>query len=135
MFSWESDFEDAVRTASVYSRKLKALRRMMENGKVSGRTVEFLQREFNDYVKAIEARKQTLLERLGNRLREVQQLIELLERLMAENEMRHSVGEVPDEKYNKIAVALSSAFEESMKEHESLKEAISILARLPELTD
>ncbi len=132
MFSWESDFEDAVKTISVYSRRLKALRRMVEAGKVSGKTVEFLQREFENYVKAIEARRQVLLEKLENRMKEVQQ-IDIMEKLMAENEMRHSAGETPDEKYSRMAVALDNALEESKKEYESLREATSILAKLPEL--
>jgi len=133
MFSWESDFEDALKTINVYSRKLRALRKMVETGKVSGRTVEFLQRELEDYVKAVETRRQTILEKLENRMKEVQQQIDVIEKLVAENEMRHSAGETPDEKYSGMAVALNDALEESRNEYESLREATSILAKLPEL--
>jgi hypothetical protein len=77
MFSWESDFEDAVKTISVYSRKLQALRSLMESRGISGGTAGFLQKELENYVKAIEARRQKLMERLETRLREVQQQVEV----------------------------------------------------------
>ncbi|MEM2487624.1 MAG: hypothetical protein QXR44_03425 [Thermoproteota archaeon] len=54
---------------------------------------------------------------------------------MAENELRHSAGEFPDEKYSRIAIALSNALEEGRKEHENLREAMLILAKPSELID
>jgi chromosome segregation ATPase len=134
MFSWESDFEDAVKTISVYSRKLQALRSLMESRGISGRTAGFLQKELENYVKAIEARRQTLMERLETRLREVQQQVEVFEKLVAENEIKHSAREIAEDKYTKIAAALNNALEESRNEYESLREAITILAKLPEQT-
>lgn len=133
MFSWESDFEEAVKTINIYSKKLQTLRTLRESGKISDKTAEFLQREFDNYVKAIEARKQTVMERLETRLREVQQQIEIIEKLVANNEVRYSAQEVTEDKYNKIATALNYALEESRNEYESLREAITILAKLPEL--
>jgi chromosome segregation ATPase len=90
-------------------------------------------KEFENYVKAIEAKKQTVLEKLENRMKEVQQQIDVIEKLMANNEIRYSAQEIADERYNKIATALSYAMEESKNEYESLKEAIAILEKLPDL--
>ncbi len=133
MFSWESDFEEAVKTINIYSKKLQTLKTLRESGKISDRTAEFLQREFDNYVKAIEARKQTVLERLETRLREVQQQIDIIEKLLANNEVRFSAQEITEDRYTKIATALNYALEESRNEYESLREAIAILSRLPEL--
>jgi uncharacterized protein (UPF0147 family) len=134
MFSWESDFEEAVKIISVYSKKLQALRNLRESGKISGRTVDFLQKELENYVKAIEVRRQIVMERLETRLREVQQQVEIFEKLVADNEIKYSVREIAEDKYTKIATALNNALEESRNEYESLREAITILAKLPELT-
>lgn len=133
MFSWESDFEEAVKTINIYSKKIQTLKTLRESGKISDRTAEFLQREFDNYVKAIEARKQTVLERLETRLKEVQQQMEVIEKLLANNEVRFSAQEIAEDRYTKIATALNYALEESRNEYESLREAIAILSRLPEL--
>ncbi|MBO3800208.1 MAG: CdvA-like protein [Candidatus Brockarchaeota archaeon] len=133
MFSWESDFEEAVKTINIYSKKLQTLKTLKESGKVSDRTAEFLQKEFDNYVKAIEARKQTVLERLEVRIKEVQQQIDIIEKLLANNEVRFSAQEITEDRYTKIATALNYALEESRNEYESLREAIAILSRLPEL--
>lgn len=133
MFSWESDFEEAVKTINIYSKKLQTLRTLRESGKISDRTSDFLQREFDNYVKAIEARKQTVMERLETRLREVQQQIEIIEKLIANSEVRYSAQEITEDRYTKITTALTYALEESRNEYESLREAITILAKLPEL--
>jgi chromosome segregation ATPase len=133
MFSWESDFEEAVKTINIYSKKLQTLKTLRESGKISDRTAEFLQKEFDNYVKAIESRKQTLMEKLETRLREVQQQIEIIEKLLANNEIRLSAQEISEDKYTKVATALNYALEESRNEYESLREAIAILSRLPEL--
>ncbi|MEM2584655.1 MAG: CdvA-like protein, partial [Thermoproteota archaeon] len=109
------------------------LKTLRESGKISDRTAEFLQREFDNYVKAIEARKQTVLERLETRLKEVQQQMEIIEKLLANNEIRFSAQEIAEDRYTKIATALNYALEESRNEYESLREAIAILSRLPEL--
>jgi phosphopantetheine adenylyltransferase len=105
----------------------------MESRGISGRTAGFLQKELENYVKAIEARRQMLMERLETRLREVQQ-VEVFEKLVAENEIKHSAREIAEDKYTKIAAALNNALEESRNEYESLREAITILAKLPEQT-
>jgi chromosome segregation ATPase len=133
MFSWESDFEEAVKTINIYSKKLQTLKTLRESGKISDRTAEFLQKEFDNYVKAIEARKQTVLERLETRLKEVQQQIDIIEKLLANTEVRFSAQEITEDKYTKVATALNYALEESRNEYESLREAIAILSRLPEL--
>ncbi|MEM2940713.1 MAG: CdvA-like protein [Thermoproteota archaeon] len=133
MFSWESDFEEAVKTINIYSKKLQTLRTLRESGKISDKTADFLQREFDNYVKAIEARKQTVMERLETRLREVQQQIDVIEKLIANNEVRYSAQEITEDKYTKIGTALNYALEESRNEYESLREAITILTKLPEL--
>ncbi|MBO3839775.1 MAG: CdvA-like protein [Thermoproteota archaeon] len=133
MFSWESDFEEAVKTINIYSKKIQTLKTLRESGKISDRIAEFLQREFDNYVKAIEARKQTVLERLETRLKEVQQQMEIIEKLLANNEIRFSAQEIAEDRYTKIATALNYALEESRNEYESLREAIAILSRLPEL--
>jgi chromosome segregation ATPase len=133
MFSWESDFEEAVKTVNIYRKKLQTLKTMKETGKISDKTADFLTKEFENYVKAIEAKKQTVLEKLENRMKEVQQQIDVIEKLMANNEIRYSAQEIADERYNKIATALNYAMEESKNEYESLKEAIAILEKLPDL--
>jgi len=133
MFSWESDFEEAVKTINIYSKKIQTLKTLRERGKISEKTADFLQKEFENYVKAIEARKQTVLEKLEARLKEVQQQMEIIEKLIANNEIRFSAQEIPEDRYTKIATALNYAIEETRNEYESLREAISILNRLPEL--
>ncbi|MEM2344016.1 MAG: CdvA-like protein [Thermoproteota archaeon] len=133
MFSWESDFEEAVKTINIYSKKIQTLKTLRESGKISEKTAEFLQKEFDNYVKTIEARKQTVLEKLETRLKEVQQQMEVIEKLIANNEIRFSAQEISEDRYTKIATALNYALEETRNEYESLREAISILTRLPEL--
>ncbi|MBO3769655.1 MAG: CdvA-like protein [Candidatus Brockarchaeota archaeon] len=133
MFSWESDFEEAVKTINIYSKKIQTLKTLRESGKISEKTAEFLQKEFDNYVKTIEARKQTVLEKLETRLKEVQQQMEIIEKLIANNEIRFSAQEISEDRYTKIATALNYALEETRNEYESLREAISILTRLPEL--
>ncbi|MEM2247322.1 MAG: CdvA-like protein [Thermoproteota archaeon] len=133
MFSWESDFEEAVKTINIYSKKIQTLKTLRESGKISEKTAEFLQKEFDNYVKTIEARKQTVLEKLETRLKEVQQQMDVIEKLIANNEIRFSAQEISEDRYTKIATALNYALEETRNEYESLREAISILTRLPEL--
>ncbi|MGQ9478922.1 MAG: CdvA-like protein, partial [Thermoproteota archaeon] len=129
----ESDFEEAVKTINIYSKKIQTLKALRESGKISERTAEFLQREFENYVKAIESRKQIVRDKLETRLKEVQQQIEIIEKLMANNEVRYSAQEITEDRYSKIAAALNYAIEESKNEYESLREAIAILEKLPEL--
>lgn len=133
MFSWESDFEEAVKTINIYRKKIQTIKTMRETGKISDKTADFLQKEFESYLKTIEARKQALLEKLETRMNEVQQQMEVIEKLIANNEIRYSAQEVTEERYNKIATALNYAFEETKNELESLREAISILEKLPDL--
>ncbi|MCS7138868.1 MAG: CdvA-like protein, partial [Crenarchaeota archaeon] len=125
--------EEAVKTINIYSKKIQTLRSLKESGKISEKTADFLQKEFDNYVKTIEARKQTVLEKLENRIKEVQQQMEVIEKLIANNEIRFSAQEISEDRYTKIATALNYALEETRNEYESLREAISILTRLPEL--
>ncbi|MGQ9596421.1 MAG: CdvA-like protein [Thermoproteota archaeon] len=135
MFSWESDFEEAVKTINIYSKKIQTLKTLKETGRISDKTSDFLEAEFANYVKTLEARKRTVLERLENRAKEVQQQTEVIEKLLAINELKHSAQEITEERYNKIATALTYALEESKNEYESLREAMAILNKLPEMIE
>lgn len=62
-----------------------------------------------------------LLERLENRMKEIRQQIDIVEKLFTENEIRHSTGGTPNKKYSRMIVALNNALEESSNEYEASK--------------
>ncbi len=109
-------------------KKKQALDKLLDEGKVSQPTYDSFSNEVAGAIAEIEAKQNTLVEKMKTKISELEQQMKTLEFLLVNSEIRHVSGEIEDEVYDRECDVLSLGLEATRQELNEIKEAISDLS-------
>lgn len=135
LFSWKRSFEKISSEYETVLKKRQALNNLYSSGKISQSTFELFSREMDEALKEIEKQKNVLLERMAAKVKEVEEQIKVLERLLANYEIQHVGGEISEEEYQQEITLLSLGLENARKELNTIKETMDCLAGIPKTAE
>lgn len=127
LFSWRHSFERISSEHETILKKRQALSSLFNSGKISQSTFELFDREIEEALAEVEKQKRVLLERMASKVREVEEQIRILEKLLANYEIQHVSGEVDEETYQREIALLSIGLENARRELNAIKETMDKL--------
>jgi len=124
MISWKYSFETAVKELGMVKKKKQALDTLLNTGKISPSTYEYLSKEITDAISAIEADQKALTEKMTARANELEKQIKSLEMFLADLEIHNAAGEIDEQTYRHQGNAISLGLEATKQELNDIKEAL-----------
>jgi len=124
MISWKYSFETAVKELGMVKKKKQTLDSLLNSGKISSSTHEYLNKEITDAIAAIEADQKALTEKMTARANELEKQIKSLEMFLADLEIHNATGEIDEQTYRHQGNAISLGLEATKQELNDIKEAL-----------
>ncbi|MBX5321091.1 MAG: CdvA-like protein [Candidatus Bathyarchaeota archaeon] len=131
MISWKRSFERLSEEHWAVLKKKQALNSLFNSGKISQSTFDLFDKEMDEALAEIEAQKKALVDKMAAKMKEVEEQIRILERLLANFEIQHVSGEVEEETYQREISLLSTGLETARQELNAIKEAMDKLTSAP----
>jgi hypothetical protein len=128
MISWKHSFEGLNEEHEIAKKKKQALDNLLDTGRISQSTHDLFSMEIAGAIEEIEGRQKALLQKMNNKMVELEDQIRTLEVLLANFEIQHVTGEVDEQTYQREINVLSMGLETSKLELDSIKEAADELA-------
>lgn len=122
--TWKDLFEKIEAELDVNKRKKQALDSMQDMGRISQFVYECLNKELDQEVEEIEARRKSLTEKMSRKLNALEEQRIALEMFLANNEMAYVAGELNGEIYAKESNALDLGLEATRQELNWIKEVV-----------
>ncbi|MGB9853711.1 MAG: CdvA-like protein [Candidatus Bathyarchaeales archaeon] len=135
MASWRHYFDKMNEEYEVVMKKKQALNSLVNSGKISQSTFDLFDKEMNETIAEIERQKNTLLDKMNTKIKELEEHIKVLERLLANFEIQHVGGEIEEEVYQREIALLSIGLENARQELDSIKEAINKITNIPKVSE
>lgn len=132
---WRRSFEKLNREYETITKKRQALSSLLNSGRISQFTFDLFDKEMDEALAEIEKQKETLLNKMVVKTKEVEEQIRILERLLANYEIQRVGGEIEDEVYQREITLLSMGLENARKELDVIKEVMDKLAKTPQTTE
>jgi len=132
---WKKYLDKINEEYEVVMRKRQALGSLLTNGKISQSTFEMFNKEMDEAIAEIERQKRSILEKMSDKVKELEEHIRILEKMLANIEIQHVGGEISDEAYQQEMTLLTIGLENAKKELESIKETIEKLAASAKTTE
>ncbi|MGB9684293.1 MAG: CdvA-like protein [Candidatus Bathyarchaeales archaeon] len=132
MISWKRSFERLSEEHGAVLKKKQALNSLFNSGKISQSTFDLFDKEMDEALAEIEAQKKALVDKMAAKMKEVEEQIRILERLLANFEIQHVSGEVEEETYQREISLLSTGLETARQELNAIKEAMDKLTGSPQ---
>ena len=127
MISWKHSFKRLNEEYELTQKKKQALDSLYENGKISQATRDSFDNDINAVITEIEKQQNALLAKMQEKTQELESQITTLERLLANYEIQHVVGEIEEEMYQREITLISTGLESARHELNIIKEATSQL--------
>jgi len=124
MISWKYSFETALKELGMVKKKKQALDSLLNTGKISPSTHEYLSKEITDAIASIEADQKALTEKMTARANELEKQIKSLEMFLADLEIHNAAGEIDEQTYGHQGNAISLGLEATKQELNDIKEAL-----------
>lgn len=131
LISWKYSLDKINGELELARKKKQALDKLLEEGKVSQPTYESFNNEVAEAITEIEAKQNSLVEKMRAKISELEQQMKTLESLLVNSEIRHVSGEIEEEAYTRECNVLSLGLETTREELNEIKEAISNLSEQP----
>ncbi|MDH5450283.1 MAG: CdvA-like protein [Candidatus Bathyarchaeota archaeon] len=128
MISWKYSLEKINGELELAKKKKQALTKLLDEGKVSQPTYDSFTNEIAEAIAEIEAKQNTLVEKMRTKTNELEQQMKTLEFLLVNSEIRHVSGEIEEEAYGRECNVLSLGLETTRQELNEIKDAISNLS-------
>lgn len=135
MASWRHYFDKMNEEYEVVMKKKQALNSLVNSGKISQSTFDFFDKEMDETLAEIERQKSALLEKMNTKIKELEEHIKVLEKLLANFEIQHVGGEIEEEVYQREIALLSIGLETARKELDSIKEAVNKITTVPKVSE
>ena len=132
LISWKRSFERLSEEHGAVLKKKQALNSLFNSGKISQSTFDLFDKEMDEALAEIEAQKKALVDKMAAKMKEVEEQIRILERLLANFEIQHVSGEVEEETYQREISLLSTGLETARQELNAIKEAMDKLTGSPQ---
>ena len=127
MFAWEDELNDVLEALRRSSAKLSRLKSLMLSGKISKETYENLVVGFEADAANAEKRRRTLVDNLSGLHKELSEQAKLFENLISSMEAKLATSAVTEDHYVKVSTALKYGLEETIREMESVSDALAAL--------
>jgi HPt (histidine-containing phosphotransfer) domain-containing protein len=124
MVIWKDAFEKIDTELDLTNRKKKALDDLLGSGRISQSTYDLLCKDLNEGINQIEIRRKALVEKMTNKLSELEEQLQTLEFFLANSEMAYTAGEINDELHAKESSALNLGLEATRQELNWIKEVV-----------
>jgi len=125
---WKKYLDKINEEYEVVMRKRQALGSLLTNGRISQSTFEMFNKEMDEVITEIEKQKRAILGKMSDKVKELEEHIRILEKMLANIEIQHVGGEISDEAYQQEMKLLTIGLENAKKELELIKETINKLA-------
>lgn len=125
MISWKYSLEKINGELELAKKKKQALDKLLDEGKVSQPTYDSFNNEVAEAISEIEAKQNSLVDKMKVKIGELEQQMKTLEHLLVNSEIRHISGEIAEESYDSECSVLSLGLETTKLELNEIKEAIS----------
>ena len=133
--SWRHYFDKMNEEYEVVMKKKQALNSLVNSGKISQSTFDLFDKEMDETLAEIERQKSTLLDKMNTKIKELEEHIKVLERLLANFEIQHVGGEIEEEIYQREIALLSIGLETARQERDSIKEAVNKITNIPRVSE
>lgn len=133
--SWKSYFDKINEEYAVTLKKKQALSSLISSGKISQSTFDLFNKEMDEAIAEIERQKSVLLDKMNTKIKELEEHIKVLERLLANFEIQHVGGEIEEELYQREIALLSIGIETARQELDSMKEAVKKIMNVPQVSE
>ncbi len=133
--SWKSYFDKINEEYAVTLKKKQALSSLISSGKISQSTFDLFNKEMDEAIAEIERQKSVLLDKMNTKIKELEEHIKVLERLLANFEIQHVGGEIEEELYQREIALLSIGIETARQELDSMKEAVNKIMNVPQVSE
>lgn len=127
MFAWEEELNDVLEMLRRSNAKLSRLKSLMLSGKISKETYENLIVGFEADAASAEKRRRSLVENLSELQKETSEQAKLFESLISSLEAKLATSAVTEDHYVKVSTALKYGLEETIREMESVSDALTAL--------
>jgi transketolase len=125
--AWEEELNDVLEALRRSSAKLSRLKSLVLSGKISKETYEDLIVKFEADASNAEKRRRTLVETLSKLQKELSEQARLFESLTSSLEAKLASSAVSEDHYMKVSTALKYGLEETIREMESVSNALTEL--------
>jgi len=133
--SWRHYFDKMNEEYEVVMKKKQALNSLVNSGKISQSTFDLFDKEMNETLAEIERQKSALLDKMNTKIKELEEHIKVLERLLANFEIQHVGGEIEEEVYQREIALLSIGLDTARQELDSIKEAVNKITNIPKVSE
>lgn len=127
MFAWEEELNEVLESLRRSRAKLSRLKSLTLSGKVSKDTYENLAAKFETDASSAEKKRRALVEGLSKLHSELSEQAKLFENLISSLEAKLAYSAVSEDHYVKVSTALRYGLEETIREMESVSDALSEL--------
>jgi len=127
LISWKYSLEKINGELELAKKKKQALSKLLEEGRVSQPTYDSFSNEVAEAIAEIEAKQNSLVEKMKTKISELEQQMKTLEFLLVNSEIRHVSEEIEEDAYNRECNVLSLGLETTRQELNEIKEAVSDL--------
>ncbi len=125
--AWEEELNDVLEALRRSSAKLSRLKSLVLSGKISKETYEDLIVKFEADASNAEKRRRSLVETLSKLQKELSEQARLFESLTSSLEAKLASSAVSEDHYMKVSTALKYGLEETIREMESVSNALTEL--------
>lgn len=108
-------------------RKKQTLTSLFESGRISKETFDAFYSELETTLQEIEIQKQALLEKMRNKIKELEEYVKILEKMLASFEIQWAGRELEEESYQRGMSVITLGLETAKKELNIIKEFINQL--------
>ena len=127
MISWKYSLEKIIGELELAQKKKDALEKLLNEEKVSQPTYDSFTREIDAGIAEIEERQTILVQKMRNKINEMEEQMRLLEVLLVNSEIRRVSGEIEEETYSRENTVLSLGLDTTKDELAHIKGAITSL--------
>lgn len=135
MASWRHYFDKMNEEYEVVMKKKQALNSLVNSGKISQSTFDLFDKEMDETLAEIERQKSALLDKMNTKIKELEEHIKVLERLLANFEIQHVGGEIEEEVYQREIALLSIGLDTARQELDLIKEAVNKITNVPKVSE
>jgi hypothetical protein len=127
LISWKYSLEKIIGELELAKKKKDALEKLFSEEKVSQPTFDSFTREIDAGIAEIEERQTQLVQKMRNKISELEEQMRLLEVLLVNSEIRRVSGEIEEETYSREHTVLSLGLDATKGELAQIKDAITSL--------
>jgi len=128
LISWKHSFRKLNEEYEMALKKRRALNDLLNSGRISQPTYDTFDREIEEAIADNERQQKLLIEKMNVKAGELEEQIRTLEKLLANFEIQHVIGELNEDIYQREIELLSSGLEMAKHELDTVRDAMNQLS-------